>query len=75
MKIKKINSRSRRDFYATYECENCGFITKESSGYDDRFLHDSVIPKMKCEKCGKSRNDLEIKGEFTETKYAANEIV
>ena len=68
MKIKEILSQNRRDFQAIYECENCGY-TKEDYGYDDRNFHDSVIPDMKCKKCGKSRKDLGIKGGYTETKY------
>jgi transcription elongation factor Elf1 len=52
MKIKKILSQSRRDFNAIYECEHCG-NTEESSGYDDSFFHNSVIPKIECKKCGK----------------------
>ena len=51
MKIKKITSQSRRDFYAIYECEHCGH-TVESSGYDDANFHQNVIPKMKCNRCG-----------------------
>lgn len=52
MKIKTIESQSRRDFYAIYECEHCGH-TKRGSGYDDDNFHRNVIPAMKCEKCGK----------------------
>lgn len=75
MKIKEMISQYRRDFYATYECEGCGHVTEKQSGYDDRYFHDEVIPNMKCKKCGKSRNDLGIVGEVTETKYQAWEIV
>jgi primosomal protein N' len=52
MKIDKIISQSRRDFRATYICEHCGYI-KEGTGYDDSFFHQNVIPKMKCEQCGR----------------------
>lgn len=69
MKIKKLLSQNRRDFYALYECENCGDVI-EKYGYDDRNFHDNVIPNMKCNKCGKSRNELGIKGDFTQTRYA-----
>lgn len=75
MKIKEITSRSRRDFWAIYKCEGCGHETGEKSGYDDRNFHDNVIPSMKCTKCGKSRNDLGIDGEFTQTKYTPHEII
>lgn len=68
MKIKEMLSQHRRDFTAIYECENCG-ATEESRGYDDRNFHDRIIPKMQCKSCGKSRNDLGIEGEYTETKY------
>jgi len=74
MKIKEITSRSRRDFSATYICEKCGHEQK-GGGYDDRNFHDNVIPKMKCLNCGKTREDLGIKGDFTETKYNAWEVI
>ena len=52
MKIKEILWQSRRDFGATFECENCSFI-HEARGYDDAFFHNNVIPKMECPECGK----------------------
>lgn len=57
MKIEKITWQNRRDFYAIYVCEHCGAKTKEKSGYDDRNFHENVIPKMKCEKCGKTADE------------------
>lgn len=62
-------NQHRRDFYADFECESCGNVEFNKRGYDDRYFHDEVIPKMKCKKCGNSRNDLGIKGDFTETRY------
>ena len=56
MKIKNILSQSRRDFTAVYVCEHCGHEEK-GSGYDDTFFHNSVIPKMKCKKCGKTADE------------------
>jgi transcription elongation factor Elf1 len=56
MKIKKIESQSRRDFYAIYECEHCGHEEK-GSGYDDSYFHQNVIPAMKCCKCGKTADE------------------
>lgn len=56
MKIQKIESQNRRDFYAIYECEHCGH-TKRGSGYDDTNFHQNVIPKMKCEQCGKTADE------------------
>lgn len=52
MKIKKVTSRSRRDFWAVYKCEHCD-AEKATHGYDDANFHDNVIPKMKCHDCGK----------------------
>ena len=75
MKIKEIKSQNRRDFHATYECEGCGCVTGEKSGYDDRNFHDNVIPEMKCTSCGKSRNDLGIEQPMTNTKYQPWEVV
>lgn len=68
MRILEMKSQHRRDFRAIYECESCGFRT-ESTGYDDRNFHDNVIPNMKCRECKLSRNDCDIKSEYTETKY------
>lgn len=53
MRIKQILSQNRRDFWAIYECEHCGY-TKKDSGYDDANFHENVIPnQLKCDKCGK----------------------
>ena len=68
-------SQHRRDFYALYECEECGHVTEKSRGYDDRNFHDNVIPNMACPSCGKSRKDLGIALPPTQTKYAEWEIV
>jgi len=72
MKIKKINSQSRRDFWADMECEHCGNIEKGVSGYDDAFFHSNVIPKMKCKKCDKTSGD---DYRPLTTKYPENQIV
>ena len=54
MKIKDIVWRNgRRDFKAVFECEGCGNKVTEW-GYDDANFHDNVIPKLVCEKCGKT---------------------
>ena len=53
MKIKEIISQHRRDFQAIYECQHCGH-TKKGGGYDDSNFHQNVIPKMKCDDCGKT---------------------
>jgi len=72
MKIKKINSQYRRDFYADMECEHCGNVEKDVSGYDDANFHQNVIPNMKCKKCGKIAGD---DYRPLTTKYGEHEIV
>lgn len=69
MKIAKMLSQNRRDFWADFECEGCGDVEHHQVGYDDRYFHDEVIPAMVCKKCGKSRNDLGIKEEPTATRF------
>ena len=71
MRIQKIESQTRRDFYAIYECEHCGF-TKQGSGYDDDNFHQNVIPQMKCEKCDKTADE---NYKPLNTKYSAHEVV
>jgi|LSQX01.2.fsa_nt_gb predicted RNA-binding Zn-ribbon protein involved in translation (DUF1610 family) len=69
MRIKQINSQYRRDFYADYECEGCGHIVKNASGYDDANFHQNVIPSMKCPKCGESALTLNSNYRPLTTKY------
>lgn len=57
MRIRKILSQSRRDFTAVYECQHCDSAVT-ASGYDDSYFHEAVIPRMKCEGCGKDSYDL-----------------
>ena len=56
MKIKTIKSQNRRDFTAIYKCEHCGH-EKTGVGYDDANFHENVIPKMKCDECGKTADE------------------
>lgn len=56
MKIKEKLRQSRRDFYAIYVCEHCGY-KEEKRGYDDAYFHNSVIPNMECPKCGKKASE------------------
>lgn len=71
MKIKTIESQNRRDFHAIYECEHCGH-TKKGSGYDDSYFHQEVIPKMKCEQCGKTADE---NYRALTTKYPDSQVV
>ena len=57
MRILKIISQYRRDFYADYQCEHCGHIEHNKAGYDDTYFHTDVIPEMICKKCGKKSGD------------------
>jgi len=57
MKIKRIIDQRRRDFWADYECEHCGIIVQNKSGYDDDNFHRNVIPKMVCPECGKAADE------------------
>ena len=72
MKIRQINDQIRRDFWADYECEHCGHIEKNKSGYDDANFHQNVIPKMKCKQCGKTTDD---NYRPLATKYSERQIV
>lgn len=56
MRIKEFIYQYRRDFEATFECEQCGF-TYDGKGYDDANFHENVIPHMKCAECGKTAPD------------------
>lgn len=57
MRIKRKISQHRRDFWADYECEHCGHVEENKSGYDDSYFHNSVIPEMKCPQCGKNASE------------------
>ena len=72
MKIKTINRQHRRDFYAIFECEHCGFETEEQSGYDDANFHSNVIPSWRCGKCGKKADE---NYRPLATKYPAGQVV
>ena len=72
MQILKITAQHRRDFQAILICEHCSHKQKLSSGYDDEYYHNEVIPNIRCKKCDKSagENYRPIK-----TKYASNEVI
>lgn len=71
MKIKQIETQTRRDFYATFECEHCGNIER-GYGYDDDYFHKIVIPNMKCVSCGKLAS-ADYKP--MQPKYDAHEVI
>ena len=53
MRISRILRQHRRDFWATYFCEHCGY-EHDGEGYDDDNFHKNVVPKMKCHMCHKT---------------------
>jgi primosomal protein N' len=72
MKIEKINSQTRRDFYADMICEHCGHIEKNVSCYDDDYFHQNVIPNMTCKQCGKNSGE---DYRPLATKYKSDEVI
>lgn len=75
MKVLRKYNQGRRDCYADIKCENCGFEKTLTSAYDDNNYWCNVIPNMKCERCGKSTLDLEIKPESIKTRYSDDKVV
>ena len=68
MKIKQILRQYRRDFWAIFRCEACGYEC-EGRGYDDANFHVNVIPKMKCPQCGKTEQEINPNYRPLTTKY------
>lgn len=68
MKIKKILRQNRRDFWAIFHCENCGYEAEEQ-GYDDANFHTNVIPSKVCPQCGKTEHELDVNYRPLATKY------
>lgn len=55
MRIKTIVSEHRNDFTSDMECEHCGHVYRNTSGYHDNYYHTKVIPSLYCGACGKNR--------------------
>ena len=53
MRIARVTGRHSNDFWADYECEQCGHIM-HGDGYSDANYFNKVIPNAICPKCGKS---------------------
>lgn len=68
-------SQSRRDFTAIMECEFCGATDKNSSGYDDAYYHNEVIPNMKCKGCGHSTISQGGEAKPQQTKYPEGFVI
>lgn len=65
MRLIEITYSHRNDFSGIIECEHCLSTEKLTSGYDDDYYHNSVIPAKKCKSCKKNRA-----GEILETTQA-----
>ena len=72
MKITKIYDRNRRDFWFDAECEHCGHVSTNNSGYDDRNFHENVVPRTECPECGKSSDEV---GERPSPRYPEGMVV
>ena len=68
MRIKRILRQYRRDFWAIFRCEACGYEC-ERQGYDDANFHVNVIPQMKCPQCGKIEREIAPNYRPLTTKY------
>lgn len=76
MIIKKKIRQHRRDFWAIYKCEHCGYETDEEAGYDDANFHQNVIPNRKCPECGESSNSKRSdKTVIRKTRYPEGMVV
>lgn len=60
MRLIHKTSQYRRDFNGILKCQNCNHKQELKGGYDDAYYHQKVIPAIKCKKCDKSSNDLNI---------------
>lgn len=58
MHIIKFLSRHRRDFSAQLKCESCGAEDKLTTGYDDEYYHNEVLPNRRCPQCQESTNSI-----------------
>lgn len=75
MKIIKTYDWLRRDFSATLKCESCNHIQEHTACYDDGYYYSSVIPNIKCDKCGESTVSAGINPENTSPKHDPNLIM
>lgn len=55
MRIKEMFNQYRNDFSAIMVCEWCGATKTITTGYNDTYYHQNVIPAMRCSACGKNR--------------------
>lgn len=69
MKLISKYNQIRRDCWADLECEGCGNKHTHKGAYDDEYFWSQVIPNRKCDKCGKSTNDLGLTPDKVNTKY------
>ena len=48
-------TNQRNNFTAIYRCEHCGYKVP-AWGYNDDYFHNTVVPNVHCESCGKKSN-------------------
>jgi hypothetical protein len=75
MRVLRKYNQFRRDCWCDLECEGCGNKETITNAYDDRNYWDNVVPSYKCDKCGKSTNDMGLKPVHVCTKYRDYEVV
>ena len=73
MKVTAKYNQNRRDCWCDMVCESCGNKETDESAYDDDNFWVNVVPSFKCEKCGKSTNDLGLKPTSIATRYPEGE--
>ena len=56
MKIKQETRSIGNDFAADMECEHCGSTQRLTTGYNNGYYHNNVIPTMTCASCGRRRD-------------------
>jgi len=58
MHIRDVVSRDGKDFCAVYECEHCDHTFVDLGSDDEIFLR-TIVPSIKCPKCGKKADGEE----------------
>ncbi len=53
MRIAKVIARHNKQMNLRFECEYCGYVFI-GTGYDCEYFHESVVPELACDSCGKT---------------------
>jgi len=67
MRIKRVipQTQTDRQYTAEYECEHCGHET-QGYGWSDNNFRNNILPRMRCDRCGKNAKGEWITGTKTE---------